>query len=230
MPPAVFVGSAPATAGADSFVFLAPAATKARDTVLAIVATASTNGPDIDALTAGAWSQAAELPGADATIWVLRREAQDDDLGDIEIPMLDALAWGLGALVVYRNLDPSAAIVGASAAAIAATTDFACPARVLVAYSDLYLGAVLVTSAATAVTPPAGALERHEQQAGGRALEVYELLLEAPGSTGPRTATTAAAQSGVAASIALSADPVVGVGKVFRFDPVGTIGLPTKGV
>jgi hypothetical protein len=109
-------------------------------------------------------------------------------------------------------------------------SNFVCPARELAAYSDLYIGLVLVTTAATAVTPPAGCLERHEEQAGGRTLEVFDLLAEATGTTGTKVATVAAAQDGLTASIALAAAPVIGFGKSFTFEPIGAIGLPDEGV
>lgn len=232
MPPAIPVDQATGTIEAQAITFITPIAAKAGDTLLAIVATADGNdGPDLDDEAADGWEELASFTGSSSTVWLLRREAQPDDTGNISIPFLDALAWGLGALLVYRNLDTGAELVESSSTEITASQNFVCPARVLAAYSNLYLGIVLVTSAATAVAPPGGGpTEIHEEQSGGRTLAVYELLAEATGSTGTQTATTAAPQDGLAASAALAADPVKGYGLSMSFDPIGAIGLPSNGV
>ena len=230
MPPAIPVATVAAVAGAQAFTFTTPATTKVRDSVLLVLATDSTNGPDLTAASSSGWSQLGSFTSGASKIWLLRREALLEDTGNVSIPFLAALAWGIGAALVYRNLNTGAALVGSSSTAIAASTNFVCPAQVLGQYSDLYLGIVLVTSAATAVAPPAGCTERIEVQTGGRTLEVFDVLAEATGTTGTKTATTGAAQTGIAASAALSADAIVGYGLQFSFDPIGAIGLPSKGV
>ncbi len=230
MPPAIPIAQATGTVGAQSFTFTTPATTKEGDSMIAILAVPFLNdGPDFDDDELEGWEELTRLNGGGASLWILRRIAELGDPGTIEIPFLDALSWGLGVIAVYRGLavaDP----VGATVAVIAASTSFACPAQVLDTYSDLYLGIAFVNTAATAVTPPGGTTERHEEQAGGRTLEVFELLAEATGTTGVQTATTGAAQSGLAASIALATNPIIGFGKSFTVDPIGSIGLPSEGI
>jgi hypothetical protein len=212
-------------------VFQTPTATKARDTLIAILATADTNdGPDLTDLDGWIEEAAFTFAATSSKVWVLRREAQIGDTSTVEIPFLDATAWGLGVLAVWRNLNTGSDVVASGSTAVAASTNFPCPTLALTTYSDLYVGIALVTSAATAVAPPAGGTELAELQSGGRTLEVFQRLPEAVGATGAQTATTGANQSGGAAAIALAADPIIGFGKSFAFDPVGAIGLPSEGV
>lgn len=233
MPPASFVGVAAATIGAQSYTFLTPVATAPRDTVLAILGTDAVNaGPDLSASELAGWELLGSFGAgpANGRVFILRREAEVGDASTVTIPMLDALAWGVGALLVYRNLDPGAAIVASGFTAVIAATNFPGSNLTLASYSDLYLGIVLVTSAAVAVTPPAAGVERFDGASGARELEIFEVLREAPGLVGAQVATTAANQTGVVAAIALAADPIVGFGKSFAFDPIGGIGLPSEGV
>lgn len=232
MPPVVFVGAAAApTVAASSLSFIVPATTRTRDTLLAFVSDLSTNGgPDLDELEADGWDQITAFVGAASTIWALRRERALGDASVVEIPFLDPLTNGIGALVAYRNLNNGAAAVASSSSNIAASVNFVCPSAVLTRYSDVYLGIVLVTSAAVAVTPPGTGTERVEIQLGGRTLEIFDRLLEVTGGTGTHTATTAGAQTGIAAALALAADALVGQGKTFTVEPIGAPGLPRYGV
>lgn len=229
MPPAVFVDKAVGvdTAG-DLITFTLPATVRAGDVLLALVAGDPTQtGPTADSLLE--WSLLTTLAVGPAIVYVLRRTATDDE--GVSTAIAFNGAWLMGVLMDYRGVDAAAAAIGSAIANIAASTNFACPSETLARYSDLYLGIAVVTSAATGVTPPAGTIERHEQQAGGRTLEVFELLAEAPGATGTKTATTGANQSGVAASIALAALPTLhGLDYPIVLDPPGTIGLPMEGV
>jgi hypothetical protein len=229
MPPAVPVAVAVGVAGASSFTFTAPAATKARDTLLAILQSAdSAAGPEYTDELLDEWTEIATFTGSGSKLWILRREALASDTGNIEIPFDDIGAIGL--LAVYRNLNTGADVVDSDSSAITASSSFACPSLDLVTYSDLYLGIVLVNTAATGVTAPAGCTERAEEQDSAMTLELFDLLAEDTGATGVQTATTAAPQTGIAASLALAADPFVGFGLSFSFDPVGGIGLPSKGI
>ena len=228
MPPALLVGSAIGTLAGATISFAVPASTKPGDTYVMIVGTELVIGGFPAALNP-------DVPWIDSVVFaattahVGRRVAKQGDPPTIAFTANGAPAWALSVLLVYRDLRDMVA-VGWSGTAIAASTNFACPSRTLVEYSDLYLGIALVDSAATAVTPPAGTTERHEQQAGGRTLEVFELLAELAGATGVKTATTVANQSGGAASIALAANGLRGAGKVLTIDPPGMLGLPTEGV
>lgn len=232
MPPANFVGSAIGVVGVQDLTLSMPTNVRARDTLLIAFATDDSHGgPDFDADELADWALIGTFSGPSSTMWVMRREAQPGDVGSVVVPMLDPLSDpAIGVLIAYRNLDPAAAIVGASGTSIASSTNFVCPSRALAAYSDLYLGFVYVEGGEVAVTPPVGTTERLEVQSDGITLEVFELLAETPGATGTKIATIAGSDLGIAASIALSANALVGFGKSFSFDPIGAIGLPSEGV
>jgi hypothetical protein len=232
VPPAVFVAKVAGVGASLVQSFATPAARKVGDTYLAIIVTQAESGLDPDL--SPEWEEMAVLtPSGTETIVVARRIAAEDDPGTLTITLTAAGTFIVSALVVYRDLNTTPAIVApdASATRITASTNFVCPSRTLTRYSDLYLGIVAVTSAAVAVTPPAGTTERHDASDGaGHELEVFDLLAETVGATGTKIATTAGAQSGIAASLALASLPVQGLGKSFAIAPVGSIGLPTVGV
>jgi hypothetical protein len=233
VPPASFVGSSIGTCSnvALQAQFTLPPATKEGDTILLIIGAPTPNaGPNLAALDP-AWELAATFASGAGKVWIVRRAAQADELGNLALPFPDGFpAAGLGLCAVWRNLDTGHAIVASASAAIAASTNFACPTVNLAFYSDLFVGVAFVLTAAVNVTPPAGATERAEVQASAMTLEVFDRLREATGATGAQTATTAANQSGIAGSIALAANPLVGFGKSFTLDPPGGIGLPVEGV
>lgn len=226
MPPAVPIAQVIGVAGAPTTIrtFATPAARKAGDTYLAIVATGGAQ--TLDVANSSGWEQLAALQTANGTVIVARRIAADTDGPSLQIQVSAVPTFVRSVLLVYRALDPDAVIVGATASAITASVNFVCPTQALARYSDLYLGIVAVSSATVAVTPPAGTTERYDATGG---LEVFELLAEAAGLTGTKTATTAVAQTGIAASIALATYPPAS-GLSFTFDPIGAIGLPTVGV
>lgn len=232
MPPAVAVATAEilVDAGADFATSTIPSNAKAGDTLVAIIALDSADA-GLDPDDADGWELLEDHAGPNSNLWIFRRAFEAGDSGAVSIELLGTLGNpGAGALLVYRGLDPSAAAVGASSSSIAAATNFVCPSRILTRYSDLYIGVVVVDTAATAVAPPAGTIERREVQHTGITLEVFDYLAEATGSTGTKTATTAGAQSGIASSVALAAAGLIGAGKSFTFDPVGAPGLPTEGI
>ncbi len=232
MPPALPVASIAGVPGATSITFITPEQAKPGDTLLAIVATASTNdGPDYDADELEGWEEVAELTGSGQTIWILRRIAVADDTGNVEIAFLEALADpAIGTLLVLRNLDTASDAIESGATAIAASTNFVCPARTLTTYSDLYLGIVLVDNDTLGVTVPGGTTELLDHYGAVMSLCVFAYLHEATGTTGTKTGTVGLPSDGIAASILLKANPIVGFGKSFSFDPPGAIGLPSEGV
>lgn len=234
MPPASFVAATAGSAGVgdDFATFQIPAIAKPGDTLVAIVALdADDTGLDTDAVLELGWSELNDFGSPGSNLYAFRRELAQGEASGVAFELLGTLTNpGLAAMLVYRGLDNGAAVVGATGSVITASTNFVCPSRVLTSYSDLYLGIVLVDTAATAIAPPGGTTERLELQTTGRTLAVFDFLAEATGSTGTKTATTGANQSGIAAAIALAALPIVGFGKAFAFDPIGTIGLPSKGV
>lgn len=210
--------------------FPTPSAARVGDTYLAFIVQApGTSHVDATNPANAGWTELAELELTNATVIIARRPVADGDPAALDIFVTNAGGWILSALLVYRQLDNAAAVVGASGSNIAATTNFTCPAQTLTHYSDLYIGIVGITSAGVAVTPPAGTSEKHEHTLAARELELFVFHAEATGSTGAKTATTAANQSGVAASIALAAVPVV-VAPSMIADVAGAIGLPAVGV
>lgn len=232
MPPVVLVEAiAGAYDVAEPWLLRFPGRTLAKvgDTQIAIVA--QSGDLDVDPASSDpSWELVARFVHAttDPTILVFRREVVEGATPPIGVSA--SYAWKDQILLVYRGLDTGAAAVGASSVDVAASANFPAPSRLLTAYSDLYLGIAVVSSAAVAVTAPAGTTSRYANAAGGRALAIFDHLAEAVGATGAKAATTAAPQSGVAASIALAAVPVVGFGLSFTFDPPGAPGLPITGV
>jgi hypothetical protein len=195
-------------------------------------------------------SQGAELVSALSSTWgfvnaytsdtnkrglaVYRRVCTDDEPTAYTID-LAVTQETLGALLVYRGLDNTAALVGGSGVDLSAQTTFPCPSRTLTRYSDLYLGAVLQVPTVGVVAPPADGTERVEftQNALGAPfstlrLELFDFLANAVGATDTKRATMASS-SGAAFSLALSglAAPVAGV---FSPPVAGAIGLPVEGI
>jgi hypothetical protein len=233
VPPAFFVAEATGatTGGANHQAFTTPAARKAGDAyIAAIVHAPGVSHLDFTQPGMSAWEEIESVPLVNATVILARRAATDSDPATLDLYVTNAGVWILSALIVYRGLDNVAAVVDADALDITTSTNFACPPMQLTTYSDLYIGIVGVTTAATAVTPPAGTSEKHEHAVSTRELEIFTFHAEAPGATGSKIATTAANQSGVVAALALATGPLLGDGKTFSLDPIGTIGLPVEGV
>lgn len=234
MPPSQFIATASGALDVtnETLTFAVPSTCKPGDHLIAIIAaTTAVSGFDPDIPENAGWESLALFAGATATGIVARRIFDADTPSTVSLTMDAASASGIGALQVYRDLETSPA-VGASSSNIAASTNFVCPSRDLTRYSDLYIGIVVVTSAIVAVTNPANTTERHEHGATAFELEIFDVLPETPGATGTKTATTAANQSGLAASIALAASGLRGGNKTLTgIAPIpGMLGLPTKGV
>lgn len=228
MPPASFVGGSACTCSDPLAAVLGtlPSSTRPGDSIVVIVGTPTANpGPEL-----GDWTQTA-IVQADGSLWVIRREAGADELGNVSIPFPGGFPdGGTAILLVYRNLDTGAAPVASSSATVAGSVSFPAPSITLAKYSDLAIAIALVSTAAVVVTGPAGMTSRASSLASGLAIAAFDLLPEAAGAIGVKTSTVAAIQSGVAAAIALAAKPVPGFGLSFSFDPAGAIGLPSKGV
>lgn len=241
MPPATFIAAAAAptfgtnpNTGNTMITCLTPSATKTGDTLLFVVpAIASGTGAvDVGQLPAG-WSVIGSFISAGARIvTVLRRVATDAEPPSHAITVSGVTAAG-GALLVYRGLDAGAALIAGAIADVSVSTNFPCPTQTLTTYSDLYLGIVFVQSASVVVTQPGGTTERFdaaEAPTGAPSeVEVFELLKEATGATGTQTATTAATQSGLAASVLLKTLPALPAAVIVPDIP-GAIGLVTVGV
>jgi hypothetical protein len=228
--PAAFIAAAAATyaAGPKTFTFLTPSSVKERDSMLAFVATDSA-ASTIASLPAG-WELLATYTLAARRLFVLRRFAAEEEPASHVFTMSSAVDQG-ALLLVYRGLDLNAALIEGSATQIATSTNFVCPSRTLVAYSDLYLGIVFVSSSNVAVTHPAGTTERIDAGDAGIAteMEAFELLPEVTGATGTKAATTGANQSGLAASVLFATLPPQPAPSITPDIP-GAIGFTNVGV
>lgn len=233
MPPAIFIGAAAgAIDGFEVFHFPLPASTKPGDTAIMVIVGFEDTlvVPDsFDDLTYVDYLDALAIGGDQARVAVARRVIRETDPPVLLVHVGSPGSTTLSCVLVYRDL-ADVATISASGSEIAASTNFVCPSRTLARYSDLYLGIVAIRSAGVAVTPPAGTTERYEDTTGGHTLEAFELRAEAPGATGTKTATTAAAQTGTANSMALAVNGIRGSNKSIKISPAGCIGLPTEGV
>lgn len=185
------------TAEGDTLLLLVAADREALDASLAVL-------PD-------GWSVASVLTTFGQILNVLRRTATDEEPEghEITLPFVDDVQVG-SVLVAYRGLDTGAPLVDSAIANVSSSTSFPCPSLTLTEASQLYLGVAFSTTPIGDVTPPAGATERIDASqdtlnAEESELEVFEFFHGAVGATGAKTATTAAAQSGFAASILLAA-------------------------
>jgi len=236
MPPAYFIAAAGATpsiggTGATRLTVLLPSTVQPGDTLLFVVAANDLATGDVasSSLPAG-WSVLGRLATATRVANVLRRIATDTEPPSHTIATVGTTGLTIaagGVLLVYRGLDAGAARVDGGAVGVAAATAFACPSLTLAAYSDLYLG-IAMTPAEATFAPPAGTTERFEASLNVE-LEVFELLQEATGATGPQTATASSAVSGFAAAIALRTLPPLPAPAITPDIP-GAIGFVTVGV
>lgn len=230
MPPAQFIAKVAGswTAATDLVTFATPTIARPGDQLLAVIACDTL----VDDLVEGQdWETIGILTAGTARALVVRHICAGDEPASLSLQLDSVPSWSLSVLLVYRDLDDTAALVGNTASLITTSTNFQCPSQTLTTYSDLYLGIVIVTSAAVSVTEPAGTTERHDGTAGGvsKELEIFELLTEVTGATGSKTATTVAPQTGMAASIALKAKPTLRPAAIVP-DVAGAIGLVTVGV
>lgn len=158
----------------------------------------------------GAWSLVSrQLQGSDV-VMVMRHAIVDDEPAFWAIPLTLASTRKLqGALVLYRDIDVSAAVVEASSTAIAATVNFTLPSRTLAHYSDLYLGVAYERSSNTVLTPNAAlSLRYHAEDGGGQSsIVIADQIRNVIGATGTRSCTSPTAQSGIAASFAIQSVP-----------------------
>lgn len=234
MPPIQFITKVTGLAGSGPTIidFTVPTSgAKVGDSMLAVIMVDTGSGATPDPANLNGWTQLVLAIGASAWVMVLRREIAATDLSPLHVQLSPAPAWFQAVLLVYRDLSqdvPSSAFTD-----IAASTNFVCPSRTLVRYSDMFLGVVGVTNWAIGVdvAPPGGTTERHDSNDGNRELEVFELLPEAPGATGTKTATTGSNRNGIALSLGFGSNGVMdSARKPVFFDPPGAIGLPTVGV
>jgi hypothetical protein len=250
MPPIVFVAKAVGVLVGGSATFAVPLTTKPGDLMVAIIdAPGPTTYEGDDPLNAlwlaadGSLGPLAWLVGGSVVVTVLTRVARADDPATLTVKGDAAMTSLRAVLLVYRGADvaqPQPAdgsfvahavpAVAWGSTAIAASTNFACPSLASTTYSDLYLGVVVVSTGATAVVPPAGAIERDEQQASARTLEVFDAYPEAVGATGTKTATAGPpAYSGIAIGVLLKSGALPPTKPLASAWP-GAIGLPTEGV
>lgn len=168
---------------------------------------------------------------ATSTLIVLRRTATIDEPVEHVIDLDATGPQGHAIMLALRGVDVGADILGAPAMTnITTSAAYVCPSQTAAKYSDLYVGIAYAAIGATAFAPPAGTTEQIEAANAHRILEVFTRLPEAPGATGTKTAVASVAATGFAASLALAAEPTIGLGVSFAEAPAGAIGLPTQGV
>ena len=235
MPPITFVGAggAPTWAGANATLTM-PSGIKPKDTLFAMIGVSQIDGSGLPV--AAGWTLAATFTSLVAgTLYILTRTV-DGTEGPSQTIQAGAgpVAWGAAACVAYRGVSKSMAAITGSLTTISAAVNFACPSRVTQAYSDLYMGIVIVSDASVAVTPASGTTERCDfAQTGAGAtaeLEIFDYIPEIVGVTGVKTASTATNHSGIAVSVLIPAAEPPGIDKAINISPPGAIGLTTIGV
>jgi hypothetical protein len=232
MPPVLFVDAAAGTipVGFNGLRFEIPIA-KPRDTAIIAMVSEVGKDPDVDALEADGWTEVGTFLGNTRNLWIFRRELTTGEPAylDVEFSIPFGVTPAFGVILVYRGLNNGAAVVGSGSTSFINVTDFIHPSLTLTTYSDLYIGfTVSETDAVTFTT--ADGTERIDHTAGGRSILAFDVLAEATGATGTKTSVASMLVNGFATSIALAADPVIGFGKSFTVEPLGAIGLPSRGV
>lgn len=227
MPPVSFfeaqVGSW--DSGTSELEVVTPTRTRAGDVLLAVVA-AEDAAVDIDT----DWEVLAHHTAGtvNTAVWLLRRVAVEAEPGVHVFTMSSSPADPVrGAILLYRGLDPGAALVDTGQVEdTSAGTAFVAPSVTLATYSDLLVTAYFTTSVAMAWGPaPAGMTERVDNDR----LAVYDQLVGATGATGTRTGTAGVASTGVGISFAIAAAPLQPA-RVLSASPPGAIGLPEVGI
>lgn len=236
MPPQIYVASANATydnpSGTMTFPVPSPQNLRAGDFLYLVMALenagVAVTSIDGDAVVDSGWLEtAAAIVGGTRRFFVYCREVTGEEGADIVVVLNTLAVLGAGVILAYRNTQGVA--YEGTVNVVAASVNFVCPSRTLTAYSDMFLG-VTWARLGSVMTPPAGANERIENTATDGTLAVFDVLPEVVGATGTKTAVGGTARNGFAASIAIHATGLRGVGKVFAISPPGAIGLPTEGV
>lgn len=134
------------------------------------------------------------------------------------------------ALLHYRGVDPTAAVVASGITAITASASFVAPSLTQARYSDVLLLVYFADDNIT-FTPAAGTTERLDINAAtpDTAVMIADHHRELVGSTGTKTATASGAATGYAASILLAAEATPQA-ETLTLDPPGALGLPSVGV
>jgi len=215
--------------------FLTPSAVRANDVLLAALVVANTAGaptpPD-------GWSLLSTLAGGAGvafTTYLYRRIASDEE------PAQHVFGCGiatspdpLGVFLLYRGLDAGAAVVDAQIATTnPGSANHAAASVTLVHYSDLVLLVYFdTTSPSSTMTPAAGTTQRAYLAGGdgnGAAIMVADVLPQAVGATGTKTAVASTAGLATGAAFALQAVPTLSAPSVVP-DIQGAIGFVTVGV
>jgi hypothetical protein len=228
MPPVAFIDKAIGSLDSSTFTFQIPQRTKIGDQLAVMLCVGLTDEITMDA-NPDAFDVASCAVSASALLFIVR-VWYVEEIGPTFTVEVDTgvPSFGHAVLIVLRG--PSdAAIAELSATGISASTNFICPSRALAGYADLYMGIVLVETAETAITAPAGCTEIAEDQAGGRTLAAFICYAETAGATGTKTATVGANQSGGAASVSIPSSPPP-VASMLKPDIAGAIGFTTVGV
>lgn len=224
MPPIHYVSSVLGTNVDEFAVFALPTSTKPGDTLIAVIGASDVDDGDVnEADLAGGWEIVGHFENANAVMNVCRKTFEKGDSAEQAIKT-EAGAFIVAALLVYRGMSV-APIVEGSDADVSGSANFVCPSRTLTSYSDIYIGFAF-NVVDNDYTPPAGATERFDDDG----LTVFDVLPEAVGATGTKTAVCSGVCDGLAASIAFASEGIRGSNKTITITPMGCIGLPTEGV
>lgn len=232
MPPAVFIAqSIGYDVGVAMLEFIVPTSAKKGDTLIAVIACGNTTtGIDAEASMTPGWEFVASFPDA-VTGWgvvIARREQLEGDDAVQGLTLSSNPSRLYCGLLVYRALEPSAAVVASSPSAARVLTSIDIPSLVLTAYSDLYLAAFTLSGGATNPAR-AGYVTRFSGTSGGGAmLWVGEYLPGVSGATGVETFTVDAADTFGGAAVLACRPPIIAPS--VTPDVSGAIGFVSVGV
>lgn len=231
MPPISFVGASTATQtpiGNGPVVATTPSLVKRGDLLLFVIAQ-NDNTNTVPAPPAG-WTLFASQGDTNGRVLIHWRIVTDDEAPSHALQLANGTLRCAAVLLAYRAA-ADRAVVLSGGGNVTATTQFTCPSLNVVQHSELYLGVCQCTTAAVAITSPGGTTQRHSANGTGtdNSILVFDTLPEAIGASGTKTATTAAAQSGIAMAFLVRAQPAVAAPELVPDIP-GAIGFVEIGV
>lgn len=192
----VFVGSSESTFVSLTATVTTPSDIAIGDTMMIVVA-----GGTVTTVPAGWHSVLTQTSTALVSSTVLRRTA--DGTEDATYDVVVSATCGV-AMLVYRNIDPTADIVDSAITDVTASVTYPCPTLTLVSASDLYIGIAVTTNGVASFAPPFASIERVDDDT---RIATFDLQPGAIGSTGAKTSLASIARTGVAIALAWKVNP-----------------------